>query len=201
MKKKYSNPILAFLERNGVASALIGLGLVALAIILFDQQSDAAAMAAKWSLFIGIAMLGNAAYVLNLWIDERRIIAAFKQQTSDIFVYSLGTDETKEDDNTVLKRVDFALTYLALANNKHCITIWYAFFRDAYVFAIDLDENGAEKGRRRVLREGLTVRETRAEFKAWFEQFRAEKEQAKLVEARSSYDADKWVDQHWFKQI
>lgn len=195
-QSKYSNPILGFLEKNSVRSALIGFGLIFLGILLYRLDAN---RAANWSIFIGLVLLGAAGYTLHLWLKERAIIALFKKQTRDVFIYSLGQSETHEDDNTIAMRVEEAIEYLRIAKNKHRLSVYYAFFRDAFVFAVDLDEDGNVLRRRRIDREGLTVRETREEFNTWYELFRAEREQEKLRKSRGDA-SDGWVDVNWFNQ-
>ncbi len=195
-QSKYANPILSFLEKNSVRGAILGLGLIVLGLLLYRLEANTAA---NWSVFIGLILLGAAGYTLHLWLKEREIIAMFKKQTRDVFIYSLGKSETFEDDNTIGLRVEEAIEYLRLAKNKHRLTVYYAFFRDAFVFAVDLDEDGEVLRRRRIDRDGLTVRETREEFNAWYETFRAEREQEKLRKSRGD-SSDSWVDVNWFNQ-
>ena len=193
---KYSNPILQFLEKNSVLSALIGLALVVVAWGLYRVGLNTAGNVA---IFASLVLLGSAGYTLHLWLKERRIIAMFKMQTRDVFIYSLGVSEMKEDDFTIGARVEEAIEYLKIAKNPHRLTIYYAFFRDAFAFAVDLDSNGEVIRRRRIDREGLTVRETREQFNQWYETFRAECEQAKIRNSRAD-NSDAWVDKHWFNQ-
>lgn len=149
---------------------------------------------------IGLASLAYFFDGLRKLLHHRYLMATFKQQTKDLFIFSLGESETDEDDDTVAYRVDFALHYLGLTNNPHCVTVWMLMFRDA--FAIGHVTGGSGKVAKvvRVEREGLTVRETREEYNEFCEIFQAEREQEALIEKRGSKTSDEWVNKHWFNQ-
>lgn len=172
-----------------------------------------------FALFLGIKLIDCGWYIIGLplllvsavcafsffatvvqYMEERALIAFFKQQTKDLFIGSLGEAETWEDDETVSRRVAFAITMLKRSQNPHGITIYAALFRDACVFVYALDEEADVISATKIMREGLTVRETREQYAVWWALFRAETEQAALVEARKDNGADGWVSENWFQQ-
>ena len=137
---------------------------------------------------------------IKKWMNERALVAAYKLQTRSLFVFSNGVSEYGEDDETFVERKDFALEMLARVKNPHEITVWVLIFRDACCMGYKTGKQGEFVRVVRHFREGLTVRETREEYKQFCEQFQAETEQEELNEKRGNQNADEWVSAHWFGQ-
>ncbi len=149
---------------------------------------------------IGLACLVASWDGIGKWMHHRYLVASYKKQTRDLFVFSYGESDEHEDDPTVIERCQFALYMLELVENPHEVTVWHIMFRDAYAFGHHTGTNGKVVRRTRIAREGLTVRETREDYWQFCESFRAEREQEALEKRRESETADAWVNKHWFGQ-
>lgn len=194
--KKYNDEDLASHEAAVLLS--IGLGLVIClgSVALIDNGFII-------GLPIGAIGLGCLCYMwdgIRSWMHHRHLVASFKAQTRDLFVFSRGESEDEEDDTTVIERVDFARHMLALVKNPHEVTVHFVLFRDAYSFSLHTGAEGKLVRTERTVRGGLNVRETRDEYWDYVEKFRADCEQAQLMKKRDSANADDWVSSQWFNQ-
>ena len=187
--------------------------------MLFTTTITVAFISNGWTIFgtvtgsITAAAGFSAWHNIRQWMEERQEIAAFKQQTRTLFIFSRGESETHEDDAEMTARVDYAINTLRKAGNPHCITVWMVMFRDITMFGYELTEACEIRTVHRIPRESILfqsddpreskrffVRETRQEYREFCELMRATMEQRELAEAREAKNSDEWVHRHWFNQ-
>lgn len=188
---------LAAMQR-GLLRNCIGLAVLIGAIWLFGGYM------ATWLLLLCLAgAVGYLAGAYGNWIaaaQERALLIAFKGQTRSIFIGSQGVSELYEDDNEIKARMEFCLEYLKRSGNTHRLKVYVSYFRDAVFICYKLNERCEVVKINEIVREGITVNESREKYRMEWEFFQAKELQADLVAARMNTNAIDWVDEQWFGQ-
>lgn len=197
-KQRYIQVEMAGYEAAILACIVLGVGCVIGAIATINYFD------VPW---LGLPLGGAAlAYIFSaynrlvLWYTHRYWVIEFKQQTRDIFIFSEGESETHEDDTEMVQRLEFCLKMLDVVESEHRVTVWLLMFRDAVAIGHKHMGQSRKPSIVRHKREGITVRESRAEYRQFCAQFQAEKEQEKLQEKREQGVSDAWVNTQWFNQ-